>query len=119
MQRRVALSTAESEYRAASIACKDIIWMRRLCKTLKHNQTEPTVMFEDNGACMKMITNPMISARNKHIEMDMHFIRDHYELQAIIPKKIATTNQKADILTKNLGKVLFQKHATDILYTPE
>jgi len=83
LQKRLALSTAEAEYRAATLCTKEIVWIRRLLSELGLKQIRPTAMFEDNRACIKMIENPMVSERNKHIELDVHFVRDHHVLGSI------------------------------------
>ena len=115
MQKRRALSTAEVEYRAATYATKDIIWLRSLLRELNRRQRTATVLKEDNSACVKMIQNPVVSGRNKHIEPDMHFVRDHHQLQHIRVKKIDTEKQIADLLTKNLARDLFERHRDSLL----
>ena len=47
-------------------------------------------MFKDNRACIKMIKNPVISGRNKHVELDYHFVRDDHKMGNIAVKKIET-----------------------------
>ena len=74
-------------------------------------------MFEDNRACIKMIENPMVSERNKHIELDVHFVRDHHVLGSIRALPIPSLQQKADLMTKNLARALFEKHTWNILQT--
>ena len=61
MQKRVALSTAEAEYRAVTIASKDILWLRNILNEIGRGETKPTKIYEDNKACVKMIENPVIS----------------------------------------------------------
>ena len=117
LQKRVALSTAEAEYRAAALCTKEVLWIRRLLAELGFAQTSPTIILEDNRACIKMIENPMVSERNKHIEMDVHFIRDHYTMETIKPIYVSTREQKADLLTKNLPRPLFEQFTQDILNT--
>ena len=67
-------------------------------------------MHEDNAACIKMTENPVVSARNKFIELDCHFIRDHYQLGHIKLKKIDSEDQRADIMTKKLIVSTFKRH---------
>jgi hypothetical protein len=52
----------------------------------------------------------MVSGRNKHIEMDMHFIRDHFKLRSVIPVPVPSFDQRADLLTKNLPRPAFERH---------
>ena len=115
LQKSVALSTAEAEYRAATLATKDIVWLRRLLEEIGNRQTKPSVLFEDNQACEKMICNPVMSLRNKHLEVAAHFVRQQYQRGAILPVRIDTLNQRADLLTKNLKRPLFLKHTNNVL----
>ncbi len=49
-QSMVALSTAESEYVALSVATQEAVWMRRLLTDLGVCQKVPTALMEDNQA---------------------------------------------------------------------
>jgi hypothetical protein len=49
----VALSTAEAEYVAASSCAQDVILLRDVLCDLNYQQSEPTVVFEDNTAAIK------------------------------------------------------------------
>ena len=73
------------------------------------------MLYEDNKACIKMIENPVISGRNKYVELDCHFVRDHHLLKHIRVKKISTQHQRADLLTKNLARSSFDKHTDAVL----
>ena len=72
-------------------------------------------MYEDNRTCIKMIENPVISQRNKYVELDCHFVRDHCRLNNIAVQKISTKRQRADLLTKNLPCCDFYKNTAAIL----
>ena len=47
LQTVVALSTTEAEYMAATQACKEAIWIKRLMEELRHKQ-EKIILFCDN-----------------------------------------------------------------------
>ena len=49
-----------------------------------------TVLYEDKKACIKMIENPVISGRNKYVELDCHFVRNHCRIGNIEMQKIST-----------------------------
>ena len=51
----------------------------------------------------------MLHDRSKHIDLRYHFIRDCVEKGSVIVEFIRTGEQKADILTKSLGRVRFQE----------
>ena len=115
MQKRVALSTGEAEYRALTYAVKDIMWLRNILAELGRPENVPTPISEDNRACIAMVENPIVSARNKFIELDCHFVRDHQQLQNIRMSEVDTADQVADIMTKNLPGPTFRKHRVAIL----
>ena len=115
MQKRVALSTAEAEYRALTYAVKDIMWLRNILAELGRRELAPTPINEDNRACIAMVENPIVSARNKFIELDCHFVRDHQQMQHVRMVEVDTANQVADMMTKNLPGPAFRKHRSTIL----
>ena len=83
MQKRVALSTAEAEYRALTYAVKDIMWSRNILTELGRRELAPTSISEDNRVCIAMVENPIVSARNKFIELDCHFVGDNQQMQHV------------------------------------
>ena len=48
-----ATSTIESEYVAASLTSKEVVWARRLLKDLGFAQTKPTPLFSDNQSAIR------------------------------------------------------------------
>ena len=53
----IALSTAEAEYMALSSASQQAIWMRELNSDMGNEQSQPTVIFEDNQSAIAMAKN--------------------------------------------------------------
>ena len=105
----IVLSTAESEYVAATEVCKTIVWLRNTLNELQVPQVVPTTIYEDNQACIHMATNKMITGRNKHMELKQHYVRSMVQLNAVKLEYIGTKQQRADIFTKNLGAVDFAR----------
>jgi hypothetical protein len=101
------LSTAEAEYVAATEAAKELTWLRNLLTELGLNQPNPSVLHEDNQACIRMASNPVISSRNRHFGIKMHWIRDQVAAGIISLVYVPTDKQLADIFTKVLNKTLF------------
>ena len=111
LQTEVALSTMESEYIAASYGMRSLLPMRDilkvLCKALNiHRSVQSTVstVWEDNAAALILMQAPLpkMTPRSKHIAVKYHWFREHFSDTTIIPKKIASEQQKADIFTKAL-----------------
>jgi hypothetical protein len=110
----VSLSSAEAEYIGATEACKETMWLRHLLHELGYPQ--PTTCFhEDNKACIKMASNLIVSGRNKHIELKMHFVRERVEAREIELVYVSTHSQRADLLTKNLARPAFEKFRDSLL----
>jgi hypothetical protein len=102
-QGSIAQSTAEAEYIAASDACREAVWLRKLLSDLFGGKLEPTVIHCDNQSCIKLSEKPVFHDRSKHIEMKYHFIRDMVQRGAMKLQYIRTDEQIADILTKPLS----------------
>ena len=105
----VALSTAEAEYMALSSAAQEAVWLRELCKDLNSELSNPTVIFEDNQAAIKMAKNPQYHGRSKHISIKYHFIREQVSSNLIELRYCRTDDMIADIFTKGLSTTKFIK----------
>ena len=114
----ICLSTAEAEYIGATEATKETMWLRFLLFDMGLPQLGPTTLHEDNAACLKMATNQIVSARNKHMELKMHYVRERVEAGDIQLKYISTSMQRADILTKNLPRPAFERFRSLLLTPP-
>lgn len=62
----VALSTTEAEYMAATHACKEAIWLRRLCSDIGVDAGKITISCDSQSAIF-FAKNPTFHARTKHI----------------------------------------------------
>eukprot|EP00253_Pinus_taeda_P014357 PITA_14357 len=103
-QQSVALSSAEAEYMAASLASCEAIWLRKMLFGLFGQPLRPLVIYCDNQSCIKLTENPVFHDRSKHIGITYHFIRDYVQKGAVKLEYISTDEQVADILTKALPR---------------
>jgi hypothetical protein len=108
LQRSVSLSTGEAEWYALSATVQSIIGMRQLCAELGMKQSHPTVIDEDNSAASIMPTTFGPSSKMKHIDIRHHFVREAAANGEISVHQVPTSEQRADILTKNLPRVAFE-----------
>jgi transposase InsO family protein len=113
-QPTVALSTAEAEYMALSMAVQTAIWIRKLLKDFDIASEEPTVIYEDNQGCIAMAKNPVNHERTKHIDIRYNFVRERVEDKTIVVKYLETTEMLADILTKGLSRDQHRKLCEEI-----
>ena len=103
----VALSTAEAEYIATSMACCEAVWLRMLFSELFGHVLDTTVIFCDNQSGICLSENPVFHDRSKHIDIRYHFIWDMVQRGTIRLDHIGTDEKVAEILTKPLEKVKF------------
>ena len=106
-QKSVALSTAEAEYIAASMACCEAVWLRKLFSELFGHVLDTTVILCDNKSGIRLSENLVFHDQSKHIDIRYHFIRDMVQLGVVRLDHIRIDEQVADILTKPLGKFKF------------
>ncbi|XP_075158045.1 uncharacterized protein LOC142231315 [Haematobia irritans] len=69
----VSRSSTEAEFISLSEACKEAIWLRRLLNDMEISQTSPTVIYEDNQSCLRLIKEEKLSNRTKDIDTKIHF----------------------------------------------
>ena len=103
----VSTNTCAAEYMELSLAVKEIIWFYMLLRTMGIKIRKPIVVYEDNRSTLKIATNATALKRTKYIDIRHHFLREHVEQGTITIQPIATAEQRADIMTKILGKQLF------------
>ncbi|PRQ44685.1 putative RNA-directed DNA polymerase [Rosa chinensis] len=107
-QDAVVLSTTEAEYKAATLAAQECVWLRRLITDVYHQIHKATDLFGDNQSAIKLAYNPVCHARTKHIEIEHHFIREKVLDGTIDNKEVRSDLNVADIFTKTLSKGPFE-----------
>jgi hypothetical protein len=103
-----ALSTAEAEYIALSVAVREAVWLRKLLTDLFDHEMDPTTIHCDNQSCVKLSENPVFHDKSKHIEIKYHYIRDMVQRKTVHVQYLSTHEQIADIFTKPLAKTKFE-----------
>ena len=66
-------------------------------------------LYYDNKSAINIAHNPVQHDRTKHIEIDIHFIKEKLESGLICTPYVPTGGQLADVLTKGLNNVAFRK----------
>ena len=108
-QSTVALSSTEGEYGAITQAAKEFLWIQQLLKDLGRSEYAPKVLFTDSQGAIALAKNPQYHARTKHIDIQLHFIREHVNNGRIHLEYCPTEDMVADVMTKALGKEKHQR----------
>jgi hypothetical protein len=75
-QHSVSRSTTEAEYRSLAVTTEEVLWLKALLHELGQL---PSLWCDNLGATFL----PSFNARTKHIELDVHFIREKLTLKQI------------------------------------
>ena len=81
--------------------------MNQLLAELHTPLRQATLVYCDNISTVYMSSNPVQHQRTKHIEIDLHFVRERVALGAVRVLHVATTSPFADIFTKGLPTSVF------------
>ena len=100
------------EFIAATETAKDVIWLRGLLQELGFRPRGPSIIREDNQACVAMIRNHAVSGRNRHFCLKMSWLRQQVQNGIVEFRFVASKNNVADIFTKVLSDVPFLKLRT-------
>ncbi|KAL8107456.1 hypothetical protein AgCh_024022 [Apium graveolens] len=111
-QRCVALSSCEAEFMAATAAACQAVWLRNLLGKITDLKLGVVTIYVDNRSAIDLARNPVFHGRSKHIDIRYHFIRECVERGDIEVKHVKTEEQRADILTKPMSTVKFERMRT-------
>ena len=99
----VAFSTAETEYVALAELSKEMIHLRSILENLGFMVSRPMIIRTDSSGTINIATLPQITLRSKHIDLRFHFVREKVKRGDITLQKIKSSDNIADMFTKNLG----------------
>ncbi|GKB52103.1 ribonuclease H-like domain-containing protein, partial [Tanacetum coccineum] len=69
-------SSTEAEYRGVANAVTKTCWLRNLLRELHTPLSSDALVYCDNVSVVYLSCNPVQHQRTKHIEIDIHFVRD-------------------------------------------
>ena len=116
----VSKSSTEAEYRSVAHAVAGSIWLRQLLVELHHPIERATVVYCDNMSTVYMASNHVHHYRTKHIDIDIHFVREKVALGEVRVLHVPTSAQFADIFTKGLATAPFNDIRSSLnIVTPD
>ena len=114
-QKSVSLSTAESEWYAASEAGKELLYLRIIMREFGFPQLGPMHLYEDSRAVIAMAENPSNRKGARHIDTREHFVDQLVKDRIVKLVQCRTNKMVADALTKNLPAPTFEQHRATML----
>ncbi|GJW38418.1 ribonuclease H-like domain-containing protein [Tanacetum coccineum] len=100
-------SSVEAEYLGVANAVAETSWIHNLLRELYTPLFTTTLVYCDNVGVVYMSANPVQHQRTKHIEIDIHFVRNKVAAGHIRVLHVPSRFQYADIFTKCLPYPLF------------
>jgi hypothetical protein len=102
-QNIVSRSSTKAEYRAMANGVAEPCW-RKLVE-LHNPLSRVTLVYCDNVNAVYLSTNLVQHQRTKHIQIDLHFVRERVAVGDVRVLHVLTTFQFTDIFTKGLTSV--------------
>ncbi|MBW0516092.1 hypothetical protein O181_055807 [Austropuccinia psidii MF-1] len=106
-QPTVSLSSAEAEYKLLCNLASKVLWFQQFCEEVKlTNNSQPMKIYKDNQGCIDTANSDCNanSRRMKHVEIQLHFIREIINNSKISLVYTPTADMLADFLMKSVCK---------------
>ncbi|MBW0490863.1 hypothetical protein O181_030578 [Austropuccinia psidii MF-1] len=103
----IASSTCQAEYMAMSFASKACLWISQGLTSVAGHFT-PTLLL-DNKTAIQIAGDSGSRKNSRHIRREFHLTNELLVTNQIKAQWISTAKQKADIMTKALGKIKVQQ----------
>ena len=88
-------------------ACIQAVWLQGILSEFDLGSTLSNVLFCDNQSAIKISTDLVTKQRTKHVEINMHYIKESVHDRTIILQYFPTDEQIADIFTKRFSEKKF------------
>jgi hypothetical protein len=89
-------------------------WLRQLLHELQTPPSRCTLVYCDNISAVYLSTNLVQHQHTKHMEIDLHFVREKVVIGQVRVLHVPTTSQFADIFTKGLPSSVFNEFRSNL-----
>jgi len=114
----VSRSSVEAEYWAVANAVAETTWLHQLLGELHHLVLCATVVYCGNISVVYLSSNPVQHQCTKHIEIDLHFVRDKVAAGAVCVLHVPMSSHYSDIFTKGLPSSVFIEFRSSLNVRP-
>lgn len=108
-QHTVSRSSTEAKYRSVANAVAEVTWLCQLLQELHFCPRRSTMVFCDNISAIYLSTNPVQHQCIKHVEIDLHIVRDKVATEEIRILHVPSSSQLVDVFTKRLPTSIFEE----------
>ncbi len=117
MQSNIALSTVKAEFVAITEALRECIWIRNFLSEIGQSEccAQSTTIHSGNQGAVKLVENRNTSERTKHIDLRKFFVLDAIDSGVAELAYVATGQNIADGLTKQIESVKMDGHPFEII----
>ncbi|GKA95940.1 ribonuclease H-like domain-containing protein [Tanacetum coccineum] len=117
-QHTLSRSSAKAEYRGVANVVGEAAWIRNFLRELHSPIHSATIVYCNIVSAIYLTANPVKHQRMKHIEIDIHFVRDMVARGQVRVLHVPSRYQYADIFTKGLPSALFEEFRTGLCVRP-
>ncbi|GJW12033.1 ribonuclease H-like domain-containing protein [Tanacetum coccineum] len=118
-QSTLSRSSEEAEYRGVANVVAETCWLPNLLRELHTPLSSATLVYCDNVSAVYLSCNPVQHQRTKHIEIDIHFVRDLVAAGQVRVLHVPSRYQYANIFTKGLPSALLEEfHSSLSVWCP-
>jgi hypothetical protein len=110
----VSRSSAEAEYHAVANGVAEATWLHQLLHELQAPLSRCTLVYCDNIIAMYLSTSPVQHQRTKHVEINLHFVREKVVISQVRVLYVPMTSQFVDIFTKGLPSSVFNEFRSSL-----
>ncbi|GJV35056.1 ribonuclease H-like domain-containing protein [Tanacetum coccineum] len=117
-QHTLSRSSAKAEYRGVANIVAETAWLSNLLRELHSPLSTTTLVYCDNVSAVYISANPVQHQRTKHIEIDIHFVRDMVTAGQVRVLYVPSRFQYTDIFIKGLPSALFEEFRSSLSVRP-
>ena len=85
------------------------MWIQSLLGELKADLKNAPTLWCDNTSTILLSANLVLHSQNKHVELDLFFVREKVISKQLVVQHVPSIDQVADILTKPLSLQFFNR----------
>nr|GEV05685.1 ribonuclease H-like domain-containing protein [Tanacetum cinerariifolium] len=105
---------AKAKYRGVTNVVAETCWLPNSLRELHTPLSSTMLVYCDNVSVVYLSCNPVQHQRTKHIEIDIHFVRDLAAAGQVRVLHVSSRYQFANIFTKGLPSALFEELRTSL-----